>query len=99
MIFPALVWLGASGKTTDKLTSTVCKFLGDISYPFYVVHYPIMYLFYWWLWSGEEKIPFSQAWPVAIVVIIASIILAYICLRFYDIPLRKWLASKFISKH
>ena len=98
MIFPALVWLGASGKTTDKVTSTVCKFLGDISYPLYVVHYPLMYLFYWWLWSGEEKIPFSQAWPVAIVVIIASIILAYLCLRFYDIPLRKWLASRFINK-
>lgn len=97
VIFPALVWLGASGKTTDKVTSTVCKFLGDISYPLYVVHYPLMYLFYWWLWSGEEKIPFSQAWPVAIVVIIASIILAYLCLRFYDIPLRKWLASKFIN--
>ena len=99
VIFPALVWLGASGKTTDKVTSTVCKFLGDISYPLYVVHYPLMYLFYWWLWSGEEKIPFSQAWPVAIVVIIASIILAYLCLRFYDIPLRKWLASRFINKH
>lgn len=99
VIFPALVWLGASGKTTDKVTSTVCKFLGDISYPLYVVHYPLMYLFYWWLWSGEEKIPFSQAWPVAIVVIIASVILAYLCLRFYDIPLRKWLASRFINKH
>ena len=99
MIFPALVRLGASGKTTDKVTSTVCKFLGDISYPLYVVHYPLMYLFYWWLWSGEEKIPFSQAWPVAVVVIIASIILAYLCLRFYDIPLRKWLASRFINKH
>ena len=99
VIFPALVWLGASGKTTDKVTSTVCKFLGDISYPLYVVHYPLMYLFYWWLWSGEEKIPFSQAWPVAVVVIIASIILAYLCLRFYDIPLRKWLASRFINKH
>ncbi len=98
VIFPMLVWLGASGKTTDKATSTVCKFLGDISYPLYVVHYPLMYLFYWWLWSGEEKIPFSQAWPVAIVVIIASIILAYLCLRFYDIPLRKWLASKFINR-
>ena len=99
VIFPALVWLGASGKTTYKVTSTVCKFLGDISYPLYVVHYPLMYLFYWWLWSGEEKIPFSQAWPVAVVVIIASVILAYLCLRFYDIPLRKWLASRFINKH
>lgn len=99
LIFPVLVWIGASGKTTDKVTSTVCKFLGDISYPLYVVHYPLMYLFYWWLWSGEEKVPFSQAWHVAAAVIIASIILAYLCLRFYDIPLRKWLASRFINKH
>ncbi len=98
VIFPMLVWLGASGKTTDKITSNICKFLGDISYPLYVVHYPIMYLFYWWLWSGEEKIPFSQAWPTAIIVVAASILTAYVCMRFYDIPLRKWLASKFLAK-
>ena len=97
-IFPALVWLGASGKTTDKATSRVCKFLGDISYPVYVVHYPLMYLFYAWLWSGPEKIPFSQAWPVAAAVIIGSIILAWLCLKFYDEPLRKWLGEKFLKK-
>ncbi|MBO8445806.1 MAG: acyltransferase [Bacteroidetes bacterium] len=98
-IFPAIVWLGASGKTTDKATSRVCKFLGDISYPVYVVHYPLMYLFYAWLWSGPEKIPFSQAWPVAAAVIIGSIILAWLCLKFYDEPLRKWLGEKFLKKH
>lgn len=97
-IFPALVWLGASGKTTDKATSMVCKFLGDISYPVYVVHYPLMYLFYAWLWSGPEKIPFSQAWPVAAAVIIGSIILAWLCLKFYDEPMRKWLGEKFLKK-
>ena len=97
-IFPAIVWLGASGKTTDKATSRVCKFLGDISCPVYVVHYPLMYLFYAWLWSGPEKIPFSQAWPVAAAVIIGSIILAWLCLKFYDEPLRKWLGEKFLKK-
>ena len=93
-IFPVLVWLGASGKTTDKVTSKVCRFLGDISYPVYVVHYPLMYLFYAWLWGGEETIPFSQAWPAAAAVIIGSIILAWLCLKFYDEPLRRWLGKK-----
>ena len=93
-IFPVLVWLGASGKTTDKVTSKVCRFLGDISYPVYVVHYPLMYLFYAWLWGGEETIPFIQAWPAAAAVIIGSIILAWLCLKFYDEPLRRWLGKK-----
>lgn len=94
-VFPLLLWIGASGKATDRMTSRVCKFLGDISYPVYVVHYPFMYLFYWWLWSGEEKIPFSQAWPMALAVIAASILVAWLCLRFFDIPLRRRLSAKF----
>ena len=97
-IFPALVWLGASGKTTDKVTSKVCRFLGDISYPVYVVHYPLMYLFYAWLWSREETIPFSQAWPVAAGVIILSVVLAWACMRFYDVPVRRWLSRRFPGK-
>ena len=32
-IFPVLVWLGASGKTTDKRSTQICKFSGDISFP------------------------------------------------------------------
>ena len=92
-IFPALVWLGASGKTTDKVTSKVCRFLGDISYPVYVVHYPLMYLFYAWLWGGEERIPFSEAWPAVLLVVAGSILLSWLCLRFYDMPLRRWLGK------
>lgn len=98
LIFPALVWLGASGKTTDRTTSAICRFLGDISYPVYVVHYPLMYLFYAWLWSGEETIPFSQAWPVAAGVIILSVVLAWACMRFYDVPVRRWLSRRFPGK-
>ena len=44
LIFPMLVYLGASGKTTDKHSARICKFLGDISYPLYMVHYPLIYL-------------------------------------------------------
>lgn len=98
VLFPVLVWLGASGKTTDRGTAMTCKFLGDISYPIYIVHYPFMYLFYAWLWSGEENIPFSQAWPVAVVVFLGSILLAYLCLKLYDEPVRRWLTKKFLAR-
>ena len=94
LIFPLLVWLGASGKATDNGTSRICKFCGDISYPVYVVHYPFMYLFYAWLWGGEEKIPFSQAWPAALLVFFGSIALTYLILKVYDEPVRRWLARR-----
>ena len=98
VIFPLLVWLGASGKATDSGTSRVCKFCGDISYPVYVVHYPFMYLFYAWLWGGEEKIPFAQAWPYALLVFFGSIALTYLILKVYDEPVRRWLARRFLKQ-
>ena len=93
VIFPLLVWLGASGKATDSGTSRVCKFCGDISYPVYVVHYPFMYLFYSWTFTG---VPFSEAWPWAVTVFLGSIVLAYIVLKVYDEPLRRWLGRKWL---
>lgn len=96
-IFPVLLWIGASGKTTDNFSSRVCKFLGDISYPLYAVHYPIMYLFYAWLINHKIYI-FSEAWPTALAVYLGNILLAYLCLKIYDEPVRKWLAKKFLNR-
>lgn len=95
-ILPMLVYLGASGKTTDKASFKICKFLGDISYPVYIVHYPFMYLFYAWLWS--EKLTFAETWPIALVVFFGNILLAYLCLKLYDEPVRKWLGKRFLAK-
>lgn len=96
VIFPMIVYLGASGKTTDKKSAKICAFLGNISYPLYVVHYPFMYLFYAWLWS--EKYTFAQTWPVALGLFFGNILLAYICLKFYDEPVRRWLSKKFLVR-
>ena len=94
VIFPLLVWLGASGKTTDRISYGVCKFLGDISYPMYIIHYPFMYLFYAWLW--REKLTFAETWPVAWLLFFGNILLAYLCLKLYDEPVRKWLSRRFL---
>lgn len=95
-LFPMLVYLGASGKATDKGTVKVCKFLGDISYPVYIIHYPFMYLFYAWLW--KNNLSFAQSWPVALVIFFGSILLAYASLKLYDEPVRKWLSKKFLAR-
>ena len=95
IVFPILVWLGASGTTTDATSTRICKSLGDISYPLYVVHYPFMYLFYAWL-IKNKLYTFGETWQVAVCVFVWNILVAYLCLRFYDIPVRRYLA-RFLS--
>lgn len=95
LFFPMLVYIGASGKTTDKYTRRLCNFLGEISYPLYMVHYPFIYLYY--AWVKNEGLTFGESLPGAAAVVIGSIILAYICLRWYDIPVRRYLTNRFLK--
>ncbi len=95
VFFPLLVYLGASGNTTDKYTTRVCKFLGDISYPLYMVHYPFIYLYFAWVKNND--LTFEQSLPGAAGVVVGSIIVAYICLKFYDIPVRRYLTNRFLK--
>lgn len=98
LIFPALVWIAASGKTTDKQSTRICRFLGDISFPLYAIHYPLMYLFYAWL-IKNKLYTFTECWQMAALVYTGSILLAYLCLKCYDEPARKWLSRKFLSRN
>ncbi len=95
--FPIVVWLGASGITTDAASTRICKFMGDISFPLYIVHYPIMYLFYAWL-IDNKLYTLGETWPVSVGVCLLSIVVAYASLKLYDEPVRRWLSRKFISK-
>ena len=96
LIFPILVRLGASGSTADHKSTAICNFLGRISYPLYMIHYPLMYLFYAWL--IENKAPaFAETWQAALGVYVTCIILALLCMKLYDEPIRRHLAKKFLS--
>ena len=91
-VFPLVVWYAASGKTTDIASTRICRFLGDISYPLYIVHYPLMYAFYMWLIKTRQYTLY-ETWPAALAVVAGSIILAWLCLKLYDMPVRKWLIN------
>jgi peptidoglycan/LPS O-acetylase OafA/YrhL len=94
-IFPLLVYLGASGKAMGKATAKFCKFLGDISYPLYMVHYPFIYLYY--AWVKNQNLTFVQSLPGAVALVTGSILLAYLCLKLYDEPVRNYLTKRLLK--
>ena len=93
ILFPLIVYLGASGMVHGKTEQKVCKFLGDISYPLYLVHYPLVYFYVAWI-SNNKGITLMEALPYALLILFGGLILAYISLKWYDEPLRKWLRKK-----
>mgnify|MGYP003292199062 CR=1 FL=1 len=87
-VFPLIIWFGAAANITNAFTTKICKFLGDISYPLYIVHYPVMYLFYSWL-IKNELYTLGETWQVVILVMAVNVALAYACLKLYDEPVRR----------
>ena len=95
-VFPIIVWMGACG-TAEGSTGRISGLLGDLSYPLYIVHYPVMYLFYAWL-IDKHFYSFEDTLLMPTIVVAVSIALAYACLKLYDEPVRKWLAHKFMNR-
>ncbi len=95
-LFPVVVYIGASGTLSTGWTSKVCKYLGDISYPLYITHYPLIYIFTAWVYN--EKIPLTNAWGEGLLVLLVAVGIATASLYLYDIPVRKWLMKKWMKK-
>lgn len=94
LLFPAIVYIGACGTTTDAFSARVCNFLGAISYPVYIIHYPIMYLFYAWVLNNG--LTFDQVWPVCIPIFALIILLAWAAMKYYDTPVRRYLSRRLL---
>jgi len=89
--FPLLISLGA-GATLAPGLKKLCNFSGNISYPLYMTHYAVMFMFlhYYTMYkpsSGQLAIIL----PVGTVLLIGF---AYLVMRFYDVPLRKYITAK-----
>lgn len=96
-IFPLIVYLGAGGVTRGAIEKKVCKFLGDISYPLYMIHYPLVYFYVAWI-SNNKGITIFQAWPYALLILLGAVVLAFASLKWYDKPVRRWLRDKFLRQ-
>ncbi len=96
LLFPLIISLGAGGELSGKNATIFCKFLGDISYPLYITHYPLIYIHIAWVTNND--IPMTQGLLVGLVLVIVSIAVAYGSLKLFDEPARKWLQKRFMPK-
>lgn len=104
LVFPLIVYIGASGELKGGAADRICKFLGDISYPLYIIHYPFIYTFMAWVANNPDKIGDMARDGVPSILVVAaaitfivSIVVAWASLKLYDEPLRKRLTKKFMS--
>ena len=95
LVYPAIVAAGAGSELKGKKTTAVCKFLGMISYPLYITHYPMIYVQMNWAAQYPDAPLGTHIW-VAVSIFIASIAVAYASVKVYDMPVREWLSRKFL---
>ena len=89
--FPLLVALGAGSAISKRLTKP-CEFSGNISYPLYMTHYWAIWIFGHYYTSVKPSMG-----HVTLVVIggaVFLIFLAYLTMRFFDVPVRRYLSQK-----
>ena len=95
-LFPFLVAIGAGSSVSGK-SAQVCKFLGDISYPLYIIQYPIVYTLFGAWQRRNSDIPFEQTIFINIALFFFCIFMAYASLKIYDEPVREWLKKRWFS--
>lgn len=93
LLFPFTVWLGAQRVTLQPRTQRACQWLGRLSYPLYLAHYPIVYLFFTWIDTHHDVSVAKQAF-VATATFLLCLATAYAAMRLWDEPMRRWLNGR-----
>lgn len=96
LLFPLIVAIGAGEKDVDGPSVRIAKFFGDLSYPLYITHYPLIYIYTGWV--VDKKVAPAQGALVGAGVFVATIAIAWACLKLYDEPVRRWLAAKVLKR-
>ena len=95
LVFPVIVSMGAGGKVTGRCSTAICKFLGELSYPIYITHYPLIYIYTAWVANTGATV--TQGLPYMALVLVGAAGLAYGSLKLYDEPVRRWLTNRFLK--
>ena len=97
LIFPVIVAIGAGEKRVEGPSIRVARFFGDLSYPLYITHYPLVYIYTGWV-VRNKPVGFQGVLP-ALLVAASAITIAFTSLKLYDEPVRRWLSRRILTKH
>ena len=89
--FPLLIALGAGATLTEGFKK-ICIFSGKISYPLYMTHYAVM-----WIFANYYTTYKPETTELFFIISIGTLLLvgfAYLTMIFYDIPIRKYLTDR-----
>ncbi|GAB3634549.1 acyltransferase [Hymenobacter arcticus] len=92
VVFPLMVAAGAGSPVQAGWLRALCRWAGRLSYPLYLVHYPFIYIFTNWVQATRPTV--AQATPVMVALTGFFLVLAWGLLRYYDEPVRAWLAAR-----
>ncbi len=95
-LFPLIVATGAGDNITAGAPLRVCKFLGALSYPLYITHYPLIYIYT--AWVAKPGATPLQGLLYGALLLITALLIAYACLKLYDEPVRAWLSRRFLAR-
>ena len=95
-VFPLIVAIGAGTGQMDGVSTRIARFVGDLSYPLYITHYPLIYIYTEWIAIHDPSPAARAGWGAALVA--GSLLLALACLKLYDEPVRRWLGRRLLPR-
>lgn len=96
ILFPIIVAIGAGEKRVDGPSIRVARFFGDLSYPLYITHYPLIYIYT--AWVVRDKVAPARGAVWGALLLIGAVSIAYTSLHLYDERVRRWLSRKLLAR-
>jgi peptidoglycan/LPS O-acetylase OafA/YrhL len=96
LVFPLITSAGALDVPGPRM-SALYLFLGRLSYPIYILHYPFIRLFSNFVRS--HSLHGIQFWLLIAVEMLSAAGFSFAMLKFFDEPLRLWLSRKWRALH
>ncbi len=97
VVFPVVVAIGAGNRKATDTSNRLCRTLGDLSYPLYLTHYPLIYIYSAWIARTPRGLGERTGW--GILLWITAVTMGYASLKLYDEPVRAWLTRRFLQKN